>query len=236
MSDNDDTTDPKSKFDPVTGRRSERHVGYDELLEGNRRWVERTLAEDPSYFDRLADGQAPTFLWIGCADSRVPANVITGTNPGEVFVHRNIANVVVHSDMNVMAVLQYAVEYLKVQHVIVCGHYGCGGVAAALSNRDFGLLNKWLRHIKDVAQRHHSELRAYSRNADAEHRLVELNVIEQVYNVAQTSIVQRAWHRGQHLELHGWVYDLHDGKIRDLGVNFTSPEVLERYHRFVFDE
>ncbi len=235
MSD-DDNRDPASQnYNPFAEARAARRVKYDELLDGNRRWVERTLAEDPTYFDALSEGQKPTFLWIGCADSRVPANVITGTQPGEVFVHRNIANVVGHTDLNAMSVLQYAVEQLQVQHVIVCGHYGCGGVAAALSNHDFGLMNKWLRQIKDVAQQHHSELRAYSKRSDAERRLVELNVIEQVYNLAETSIVQRAWHRGQPLELHGWVYDLRDGRIRDLGVNFSSPDVLDRYHRFEFD-
>lgn len=208
---------------------------YEDLLTGNQRWVAKTLESDPDYFKELAKGQRPRFLWIGCADSRVPANVITDTRPGDVFVHRNIANVVVHTDSNVMSVVQYAVEHLEVQHVIVCGHYGCGGIAAALTNRDFGLMNDWLRHIKDVARNHHSELRAYRPEA-AERRLVELNVVEQVYNLAQTAIVQRAWKRAKHpLELHGWVYDIADGKIRDLGVNFDSPEMLDQYTRYDFD-
>jgi carbonic anhydrase len=209
---------------------------YEDLLAGNRRWVERTLEQDPRYFAKLAEGQRPRFLWIGCADSRVPANVITDTAPGEVFVHRNIANVVVHTDINAMSVVQYAVEYLEVTHVIVCGHYGCGGVEAALSATDFGGLNMWLRNIKDVAQAHAAELRAYGRD-DALRRLVELNVSEQVYKLAQSSIVQRAWARANHsLTLHGWVYDLGDGLIKDLGVNFSSAELLDRYDRYEFKD
>jgi carbonic anhydrase len=208
---------------------------YEDLFDGNRRWVQKTLEEDPDYFKRLSAGQHPRFLWIGCADSRVPANVITGTVPGDVFVHRNIANVVVYTDSNAMSVLQYAVEHLKVRHVIVCGHYGCGGVAAALSNQDFGMMNEWISHIKDVARHHDDELCAFANPDDALRRLVELNVIEQVYNVAKTSIVQRTWaQREIPLEIHGWVYDLSDGLIRDLGVSFSSAEPLGKHHRFEF--
>jgi carbonic anhydrase len=232
----DDESKPKSQpYNPFEEAGEARRIVHDELLAGNRRWVERTLKENPNYFEEHSESQRPTFLWIGCADSRVPANVVTDTKVGEVFVHRNIANVVIHTDFNVMSVLQYAVDQLKVQHVIVCGHYGCGGVAAALSSHDFGLMNKWLRHIKDVARAHDTELRAYTDRKTAERRLVELNVIEQVYNLAQTAIVQRAWKDGRSVELHGWVYDMADGRIRDLGVNFKSAEVLDKYYRYDFE-
>lgn len=204
---------------------------YQELLQNNRAWVAEQLATDPDYFATLAKGQTPKYLWVGCADSRVPANVITGTRPGEVFVHRNIANVVVHTDLNCMSVVQYAVEVLKVEHVIVCGHYGCGGVTAALSAHSFGLIDNWLRSIKDVYRTYRAELRAYTDQKAVERRLVELNVIESVYNLSKTSILQRAWQERGAPKIHGWVYDIADGLIRDLGVNFSSASMLDEIYR-----
>jgi carbonic anhydrase len=199
---------------------------YKRLLENNKIWVAEQLAIDPNYFDKLANSQNPEYLWIGCSDSRVPANQITGTAPGDIFVHRNIANMVIHSDMNMLSVLSYAVEVLKVKHIIVCGHYGCGGVMAAMENKQFGLIDNWLRHIKDVYRFHFKELDAiedYKQRAD---RLVELNVIEQVQDLGKTSIVQNAWKREQPLHLHGWVYDVKDGIIKDLDVNFKGTSDL----------
>ena len=204
---------------------------YKQLLENNKKWVADQLAIEPKYFDKLANSQNPEYLWIGCSDSRVPANTITGTDPGEMFVHRNIANMVVHSDMNMLSVLSYAVEVLKVKHVIVCGHYGCGGVMAALKNQQFGLIDNWLRHIKDVYRYHHQELDAIEDETLRARRFVEVNVQEQVHDLGKTSIVQNAWKRNQPLHLHGWVYDIHDGLINDLGVNFTCPKDLHSvYH------
>ena len=186
---------------------------------------------DPNFFENLSKGQMPEYLWIGCSDSRVPAESITGTEPGEMFVHRNIANMVVHSDMNMLSVLSYAVEVLKVKHVIVCGHYGCGGVMAAMKNQQFGLIDNWLRHIKDVYRYHHNELDAIEDETLRARRFVEVNVQEQVHDLGKTSIVQNAWKRNQPLHLHGWVYDIHDGLINDLGVNFTCPKDLHSvYH------
>ena len=206
------------------------------LLAGNRAWVDQQLAEDPSYFEKLAQGQQPHSLWIGCADSRVPANVITGTRSGDIFVHRNIANVVVHDDLNMLSVLQYAVEVLQVQHVIVCGHYGCGGVAAALGHQNLGLINKWLRYIKDVYRLNSAELEKYTDPKKIERRLVELNVIEGVHNLAKTSIIQEAWaERGAPL-VHGWVYDLSDGLLRDLGVNMSDTSHLETIYKYDLSE
>lgn len=204
---------------------------YEQLLRNNRSWVAEQLAIDPEYFQKLAHGQSPKYLWVGCADSRVPANVITGTMPGEVFVHRNIANVVIHTDLNCMSVLQYAVEVLKVEHVIVCGHYGCGGITTALGNQSFGLIDNWLRSIKDVYKSHRAELRAYSDQRAVERRLVELNVIESVYNLSKTSILQKAWKERGAPKVHGWVYDVADGLIRDLGVNFASTDALDEIYR-----
>lgn len=204
---------------------------YEELLKNNRAWVAQQLGEDPEYFAKLAKGQAPKYLWVGCADSRVPANVITGTTSGEIFVHRNIANVVVHTDLNCMSVVQYAVEVLKVEHVIVCGHYGCGGVTAALSAHSFGLIDNWLRSIKDVYRTYRAELRAYSDQQAVERRLVELNVIEGVYNLCKTSILQRAWKERGAPKVHGWVYDVGEGLIRDLGVNFSNTSMLDEIYR-----
>jgi len=195
---------------------------YKKLLENNKNWVANKLAIDPTYFEKLANSQNPEYLWIGCSDSRVPANQITGTLPGDIFVHRNIANMVVHSDMNMLSVLSYAVEVLKVKHIIVCGHYGCGGVIAAMENKQFGLIDNWLRHIKDVYRLHFKELDAINDNKQRTDRLVELNVIEQVHDLGKTSIVQNAWKREQPLHLHGWVYDVKDGIIKDLDVNFKG--------------
>jgi len=199
---------------------------YKKLLENNKKWVADQMALDPGYFEKLANSQHPEYLWIGCSDSRVPANQITGTLPGDIFVHRNIANMVIHSDMNMLSVLSYAVEVLKVKHIIVCGHYGCGGVLAAMENKQFGLIDNWLRHIKDVYRLHFKELDALKDTKLRADRLVELNVIEQVQDLGKTSIVQNAWKREQPLHLHGWVYDVKDGIIKDLDVNFKGTSDL----------
>ncbi len=205
---------------------------YSKLLENNKSWVKKNLEKDPDYFIKLSNGQAPEYLWIGCSDSRVPANQITGTNPGEVFVHRNIANMVVHSDMNMLSVLSYAVEVLMVKHIIVCGHYGCGGVMAAMENKQLGLIDNWLRHIKDVYRYHHVELDAIEDKTQRARRFVEVNVMEQVHDLGKTSIVQNAWKRKQPLHIHGWVYDLHDGIINDLGVTFRDTKDLHKVYHF----
>jgi carbonic anhydrase len=189
---------------------------YKRLLKNNGIWAEDTVKKDPEFFKRLSKIQTPEFLWIGCSDSRVPANEITGTNPGEIFVHRNIANMVVNTDLNLLSVLQYAVEMLKVRHVIVCGHYGCGGVKAAMGHDDLGIINKWLYNIKDVRRLHRDELEAIPTEDERFDRLVELNVIEQVKDLAKTSIVQRAWATRGGPHLHGWVYRLDDGLIHPL--------------------
>jgi carbonic anhydrase len=204
---------------------------YKKLLENNKKWVAKQLAIDPVYFDKLSNSQNPEYLWIGCSDSRVPANQITGTLPGDIFVHRNIANLVVHSDMNMLSVLSYAVEVLKVKHVIVCGHYGCGGVLAAMENKQYGLIDNWLRHIKDVYRYHHKELDAIEDKTQRGRRFVEVNVIEQVHDLGKTSIVQNAWKHHQPLHVHGWVYDIQDGIIKDLNVSFTCTKDLHKvYH------
>lgn len=187
---------------------------YEKLLLENKAWAAEKVQEDPDYFNRLADIQTPQFLWIGCSDSRVPANEITGTQPGEIFVHRNVANLVINTDVNLLSVLDYAVNHLKVKHVIVCGHYGCGGVKAAITNTDFkAVLNMWLRNIKDVYRLHRNELDVLE-GEDKVNRLVELNVKEQVFNLAKTSIIQRAWKENKKPDLHGWVYGLKDGIIK----------------------
>ncbi len=187
---------------------------YEKLLLENKAWAREKMEDDDQYFERLAHLQTPEFLWIGCSDSRVPANEITGTKPGEIFVHRNIANMVVNTDLNLLSVLQYAVEVLKVKHIIVCGHYGCGGVKAAMTNHHYGIINKWLRNIKDVYRFHREEVDEI-KNEDARlNRMVELNVQEQVMNLAKTSIVQKSWKNAQLPHIHGWVYDLHDGIIK----------------------
>lgn len=199
---------------------------YNQLLQNNKKWVASKLEKDPDYFKRLSLGQSPPILWIGCADSRVPANEIIGAEPGEVFVHRNIANMVVHSDMNMLSVLDYAVNVLKVKHIIVCGHYGCGGVQAAMTNKHIGLIDNWIRHIKDVYRFHQDELNAIEDEKDRFNRFVELNVVEQVLDLAKTSIVQTAWESGQKVQVHGWVYGIHDGVIKDLGVNLGDNKSL----------
>src|SRR3989344_4769827 len=190
---------------------------YNRLLQGNQKWAAEKLKLNPDYFKDLSLGQNPEYLWIGCSDSRVPANEITGTKSGQIFVHRNIANIVVHTDMNLLSVLFYAVEVLHVKHVIVCGHYGCGGVIAAMSNKDNGFVNNWLRNIKEVYEKNRIELESIPNIKDRENRLVELNVIEQVHNLAQTKVVQQAWKK-RTLQVHGWVYGFDDGLIKDLKV------------------
>ncbi|MFM9021678.1 MAG: carbonic anhydrase [Sediminibacterium sp.] len=190
-------------------------IPYQKLLLENKAWAQEKIEDDPEFFSRLSQIQTPEFLWIGCSDSRVPANEITNTQPGEIFVHRNIANLVVHTDVNLLSVLEYAVNYLKVKHVIVCGHYGCGGVKAAMTNHDFKqVLNMWLRNIKDVYRLHRQELDDITEEEKRFDRLVELNVIEQVHHLAKTSIIQRAWKRNGYPHIHGWVYSLNDGLIK----------------------
>lgn len=200
---------------------------YNQLLANNKEWVKDMTQKDKNYFEDLSKGQKPPVLWIGCADSRVPANEITGTHPGELFVHRNIANMVVHTDMNMLSVLDYAVNHLGVKHVIVCGHYGCGGVAAAMQNKSLGLINKWVRNIKEVYKDNKTELKKIDDDKKRFDRLVELNVKAQVYDLAKTSIVQQAWKDDRGLEVHGWVYDLKDGIIHDLKVSMDSAQHLD---------
>lgn len=204
---------------------------YHRLLSGNQKWAAEKLAQDPNYFKELSLGQNPEYLWIGCSDSRVPANEITNTKSGEIFVHRNIANVVVHTDMNLLSVLYYAVEVLHVKHVIVCGHYGCGGIGSAMNNKDNGFVNNWLRNIKEVYEKHRKELDAIADKAEREKRLVELNVMEQVHNLAKTRIVQQAWKRRE-LQIHGWVYGFDDGLIKDLKVMVNEIRDLEPIFRY----
>jgi carbonic anhydrase len=204
---------------------------YQKLLENNRKWVEEKVQADPEFFSRLAKGQSPPLLWIGCADSRVPANEITGTLPGEVFVHRNIANMVIHSDMNMLSVLDYAVNVLKVRHIIVCGHYECGGVKAAMGNAHIGLIDNWIRHIKDVYRLHQAELDAIKDEHERFNKFVEVNVKEQVWDLAKTSIVQNAWKNGQQLWIHGWVYSINDGLVKDLEVNYSNNEELPNVYQ-----
>lgn len=209
---------------------------YQRLLSNNKKWVEHQKLNNPDFFKGLANGQSPEYLWIGCSDSRVPANEITDTKPGEIFVHRNIANMVVHTDMNLLSVLSYAVEILHVKHIIVCGHYGCGGIKAAMGNKQFGLIDNWLRHIKDVYRLNSKELDAIANPIERERRLVELNVMEQVYDLTKTSIVQNAWMNGQQLHVHGWVYEVSDGLIKDLNVTFTSPDDLHSVFQLEDDD
>ena len=197
-----------------------------ELLERNKAWSEQIRREDPGFFKRLSTQQAPKYLWIGCSDSRVPANQITGLAPGEVFVHRNIANVMVHTDLNCLSVIQFAVDVLKVEHILVVGHYGCGGVHAALTGARVGLADNWLRHVADVAQKHSGMLAGIDLEALRHARLCELNVIEQVVNVCQTTVVQDAWSRSQQLSVHGWVYGLNDGRVRELGMDIAAADTL----------
>ena len=192
--------------------------GVEQLLANNRAWAAKVTSDDPSFFPALSRQQSPRYLWIGCSDSRVPANEIVGLAPGELFVHRNVANIVVHTDLNCLSVLQYAVDVLRVEHVIVCGHYGCGGIGAAHAGRSLGLIDNWLRHAQDVMQKHAAALAALPAGEARVNRLCELNVAEQVLNVTRTTIVQQAWERGQPLAVHGWIYSLSDGLIRDLDV------------------
>ena len=210
-------------------------TGLAQLFERNRAWAQRMLAEDPGFFARLAHQQSPEYLWIGCSDSRVPANQITGLAPGEVFVHRNVANVVVPTDLNCLSVVQFAVDLLRVRHVIVCGHYGCGGVLAALEDQRVGLCDNWLQHVKDVRNRHGALLEAQP----AEHRheaLCELNVIEQVVNLAHTTVMQDAWSRGQQVTLHGWCYALSDGLLRNLHMSVEGTAQVESAYRAAIEE
>jgi carbonic anhydrase len=201
-----------------------------DLFENNRAWAERMRQENPGFFRKLSLQQAPAYLWIGCSDSRVPANEIVGLLPGELFVHRNIANVVVHSDLNCLSVMQFAVDILKVRHIIVCGHYGCGGVLAVLRRTRLGLSDNWLRHVQDVRRKHQDYLEGIADDARAADRLCELNVIEQVANVCRTTIARDAWERGQELAVHGWIYGLEDGHLRDLNVTVSDhQETLAAY-------
>ena len=203
------------------------------LFTNNRQWAQKTTQNEPSFFSKLAEQQSPEYLWIGCADSRVPANELIGLQPGEVFVHRNIANIIVPSDLNCLSVLQYAVDVLKVKHVIICGHYGCGGVAAAFHNRRVGLVDNWLRHIHDTKAKYHALLSTTDEKANLD-RLCELNVIDQVFSAAQTTIIQDAWQRGQSVTIHGWVYDLHDGLLHSLGLEVSSLDHLQQQSQTVF--
>src|SRR5690606_5963836 len=207
---------------------------YKKLLANNKKWMKSKLDLDKEYFIKLSKGQTPPLLWIGCADSRVPANEIIGADPGEVFVHRNIANMVVHSDMNMLSVLDYAVNALKVKHVIVCGHYGCGGIKAAMCNSSIGLIDNWIRHIKDVYRLHKDTLDAIEDETERFNRFVEFNVSEQVYDLAKTSIVQSAWKKNQELHLHGWVYELSKGIVKDLFVNISNNSELDDVYQLNF--
>ena len=214
---------------------AEQHITLEHLFSNNQAWVERKLSRDPDYFSRLAHQQTPEFLWIGCSDSRVPANQIIGLPPGEVFVHRNIANVVVHTDLNALSVIQFAVDVLKVKHIMVVGHYGCSGVGAALYGQRVGLADNWLRHIQDVHDKHSARLEDWPLGEARHRRLVELNAVEQVVNVCRTTIVQDAWARGQSLTVHAWAYGIHDGKIRDLGFSVNEAAALDASYAVCID-
>ncbi len=203
-----------------------------DLLDNNKNWVKKRLSEDPKFFSRLANLQTPKYLWIGCSDSRVPANEIVGLDPGELFVHRNVANVVVHTDMNCLSVLQFAIEVLKVNHVIVCGHYGCGGVKQALSSGQMGMIDNWLRHIQDVYRSHEADIKAITSEEGKLARMCELNVEAQVHNVCYTSFVQDAWDKGHELSVHGWIYDVKDGLLNDLKVSFSGKNQIPQIYRF----
>jgi len=207
---------------------------YKKILDNNKKWVEEKLAIDKDFFKDLSKGQNPPLLWIGCSDSRVPANEIIGAQPGEVFVHRNIANMVIHSDMNMLSVLDYAVNVLKVRHVIVCGHYGCGGVKTAMGNASVGIIDNWIRHIKDVYRLHEHYLDGIENEEERFNKFVEINVQEQVFDLAKTSIVQGAWRNGQELTVHGWVYGLNSGYVTDLNVNMSNNNELDEVYRLSF--
>ena len=207
---------------------------YKRLLLANKAWAAERLELDEDYFNRLSASQKPDFLWIGCSDSRVPADELTGTHPGEMFVHRNVANLVVHTDMNMLSVLQYAVEVLKVKHILVVGHYGCGGVKASMGNKDLGLINKWLRNIKDVYDKHSIELEAIQDEKQRFDRLVELNILEQVKNLSKTTIIQKAWFNNEEVHLHGWVFGLHDGIIKPL-IQMDPGTEVEGIYKYDFE-
>jgi carbonic anhydrase len=207
---------------------------YKKLLISNKAWASERLHVDAHYFDNLSKDQNPLFLWIGCADSRVPAEEITHADPGEIFVHRNVANMVVHTDMNLLSVLQYAVEVLKIKHIIVCGHYNCGGVKAAMTNKDFGLINKWLRNIKEVYEKHYDQLQAIEDEQSRFNAMVELNVKEQIQNLAKTTIVQKAWKNNELPHLHGWVFDIHQGQIKEV-INISAGEWESPVFKYQFD-
>lgn len=205
---------------------------YEKLLLQNKAWSQDRIANDKDFFNRLASQQKPKFLWIGCSDSRVPANEVTGTDPGEIFVHRNIANMVIHTDLNMLSVLQYAVEVLEVEHIIVCGHYGCGGIEASLSNNNYGLINKWLRNIKEVYKKHQTEVDSISDHKQKVDKLVEVNVIEQCQGLIKTSIVQKAWKKRKFPVIHGWAYGLKDGLVNELLTiepDFENIDPIFRY-------
>ncbi|MBT1073186.1 carbonate dehydratase [Pelotalea chapellei] len=206
-----------------------------ELLGNNRKWALRMTQQDKKFFQRLVNQHAPEYLWIGCSDSRVPANEIVGLLPGELFVHRNVANVVIHTDLNCLSVIQYAVEVLKVKHIIVCGHYGCGGVEAAMANKKLGLIDNWLRHVQDVQQKHQQRLTDDMSHEETLDVLCELHVIEQVVNVCRTTIVREAWERGQNLTVHGWLYSLQDGLVRDMGISVSDPGLLDQVYGSALD-
>jgi carbonic anhydrase len=206
---------------------------YKKLLQDNKRWAEAQALVDPMFFQQMAEGQHPEFLWIGCADSRAPADKITNTQPGQIFVHRNVANLVLHNDFNMLSVLQYAVEVLKVKHIMVVGHYGCGGVKASMTNDDLGLINKWVRNIKDVYEKHHDELEAIKDEKDRTDRLCELNVIEQTRNLVKTTIVQKAWVNGHNVQIHGWILELETGLIKQIyEVEPGDLSVVEKIYRY----
>lgn len=205
------------------------------LFDNNLAWAEQMRSADPDFFEKLVAQQAPDYLWIGCSDSRVPANQIVGLLPGQLFVHRNVANVVVHTDFNCLSVIQFAVEIVEVKHIIVCGHYGCGGVRAALHDSELGLIDNWLRHIRDVHQKHEEALKEISSESERLDRLCELNVIEQVSNVCYTTSVQSAWRRGRALAVHGWIYGIQDGLLRDLNVCVTSQEEISSVYRIALN-
>lgn len=207
----------------------------EDLLRNNREWAERVRREDPSFFDRLSKQQTPKYLWIGCSDSRVPANQILGLDPGEVFVHRNVANLVVHTDLNCLSAIQFAVDLLKVEHILIVGHYGCSGVHATLTGTRVGLADNWLRHVGDVMQKHEGLLEEAGPVNARHERLCELNVIEQVLNVCQTTIVQDAWSRGQQVAVHGWVYSLENGRVRQLSIDVDAADQVNAAYRAAID-
>jgi carbonic anhydrase len=210
---------------------------YEKLLLANKAWAHEQVKEDPDFFNRLVNVQHPEYLWIGCSDSRVPPNEITQTHPGEIFIHRNIANMVIHTDLNLLSVLQYAVEVLKVKHIIVCGHYGCGGVKAAMSHNNFGIINKWLRNIKDVYRFHQEEIEELPELGEARlNKLIELNIIEQVHNLAKTSIIQKSWKYSGYPHLHGWVYDLRDGVIKPLEDMSANTPLDHPIYQYFFND